>query len=61
MLILSRKHNESITITCENGSIIRIIVTDLSKHHVRLGFDAPKECRIYRTEIQQERDKGITR
>ena len=57
MLILSRKHNESITITCSDGSVIKIIVTDLTKHTVRLGFDAPKSCVIFRTEIQEERDK----
>ncbi len=47
MLVLSRKKNESIMI----GDDIKIIVTDISPHKVRIGIEAPKDIIVDRREI----------
>ena len=47
MLILSRKENESIFI----GNDIEVKVVNISKGLVKLGFNAPKEMQILRSEL----------
>ncbi len=47
MLVLHRKEGEDILV----GDNIRIRVLEIDHHFVRLGFEAPKEVPIYRTEL----------
>jgi carbon storage regulator len=47
MLVLSRKIGEEIVI----GDNIRITVVAIRNNHVRLGFEAPQDVSIYRSEI----------
>lgn len=49
MLILSRKVNESIVI----GDRITIKVLRISRDVVKLGIQAPGECRVQRQELEQ--------
>lgn len=56
MLMLSRKKEESIVIEL-GGEIVTITVTNLgvhsSKKQVQLGIDAPKNIKIWRSEIYE--------
>jgi len=47
MLVLSRKLNQTVQI----GSTIQITVISIRKGQVRLGFDAPENVCILRTEL----------
>lgn len=47
MLVLGRKVGETIQI----GDDIRLVIVDLRGGQVRLGFDAPREVPIRRSEI----------
>ena len=47
MLLLGRKKGESIIINDE----IEIIIVDTGKESVLLGFEAPKEVKIFRKEL----------
>jgi carbon storage regulator CsrA len=47
MLVLSRKTHESIQI----GAEIQIRVLSVTGNRVKLGFEAPSEMRIVRTEL----------
>jgi carbon storage regulator len=48
MLVLSRKSGESIVI----GDDIRVTVVAVEGNRLRLGIEAPRECRILRGEIK---------
>jgi carbon storage regulator CsrA len=50
MLVLTRKENESVTITVE-GITFHILVKELNSSRVQLTFDAAKEVVIHRTEL----------
>lgn len=50
MLVLSRKEGDSITI----GQNIFIKIVAVEGDRVRLGIDAPKEIRIFRSELLEE-------
>lgn len=57
MLVLSRKKNESIVI----GDAIIIAIVEIRGDKVRLGFQAPKEISVHRSEVweaihQEEKD-----
>lgn len=47
MLVLTRKAGEGIVI----GDDITIKVVEVKGGGVRIGIDAPKECKIYRQEV----------
>lgn len=49
MLILSRKVGESFLI----GDAVEIKVTEVSGDRVKIGIEAPKDCKIIRKELQQ--------
>jgi len=52
MLILSRKPNESLVIEMDGmKEPVEIIVTELNAGQVRLGIQAPRDCRIWRKEL----------
>lgn len=48
MLVLSRQRDEAVII---NGNI-KVVVVDIRGDKVRLGFEAPKEMRVHREEIE---------
>ena len=47
MLVLTRKTNQSISL----GENIRITVLDVEGDRISIGIDAPKEVRIFRSEL----------
>ena len=47
MLVLTRKTNQSISL----GSNIRVTILDVEGDRVSVGIDAPKEVRIFRSEL----------
>lgn len=51
MLVLSRRPEESIAI----GSNITVVVLGIKGNQVRLGFRAPREVMIDRTEVQHRK------
>ncbi len=53
MLILSRKIEEEIKI----GDLITIKVLGIHEGQVRIGIDAPKDIKVYRSEIYQQIQK----
>lgn len=50
MLILTRKTGESITI----GDTITVKVVSFEHGQIKLGIDAPKDLKIYRTELYEQ-------
>lgn len=49
MLVLSRKKNETIVI---NDNIV-VTVVEIQGDRVRLGFEAPKEVTVHRSEVYE--------
>ncbi len=49
MLILSRKTGESLIL----DDRIEIKITEISGEKVRIGIEAPRDCRILRKELRQ--------
>lgn len=49
MLILSRRHNETIRI----GEDVSVTVLEIRGNQVRIGVSAPREVRVDREEIRQ--------
>lgn len=52
MLVLSRKTSERIRI----GTDIVITVVKIAGNKVRLGFEAPREIKVVRDELKDEKD-----
>lgn len=50
MLILTRKHNESIML----GDEIEIVVLEIKGEQIKLGVKAPDNIRVYRGEVYKE-------
>jgi carbon storage regulator len=50
MLILSRKAEESIMI----GETIKIKILGVQDGQVKIGIDAPKEIKVYRSELYEQ-------
>ncbi|MCU0847143.1 MAG: carbon storage regulator CsrA [Spirochaetes bacterium] len=50
MLVLARRHNESIMI----GDDIEVVVIDIKGDQVKLGIKAPKTIAVHRKEIYEE-------
>jgi carbon storage regulator len=53
VLILSRKIGEDIIIKMDNKTV-KIKLLEDQMGHIKLGFDAPKEIKIYRGELYEE-------
>ncbi|MDR1254903.1 MAG: carbon storage regulator [Puniceicoccales bacterium] len=51
MLILTRKHDESILILCPSGECVEILVSKIENERVKLGVNAPQSVRIFRKEV----------
>ena len=51
MLVLTRRMGERIVIGPIDGKMITIVIVDLARGKVRLGFDAPSDIQIMREEL----------
>lgn len=51
MLALSRKLGEAVVVGLPDGQQIRVVVLDIDRGKIRLGFEAPRELPIYRQEL----------
>ncbi|MBU6222666.1 MAG: carbon storage regulator [Planctomycetes bacterium] len=51
MLVLSRKVDQSVVLTCPDGTVIDVMVTRIEPHKVRLGVTAPADVSIVRREL----------
>ena len=56
MLILTRRNGESLQIVTRDNEVIEIKITNVRGEQVKIGFDAPPECRILRQELLEEAD-----
>ncbi len=50
MLILTRKHNESIMV----GDNIEIVVLEIKGDQIKLGVKAPKNVKVHRGEVYKD-------
>ena len=50
MLVLSRRRNESIILS-DN---IEVRILDITRHHVKIGIQAPRSVPVYRKEIYDQ-------
>jgi len=50
MLVLSRKKNESVIITLPDGREIVVVVVEIDRGKIRLGFQADADVKIDRRE-----------
>ena len=48
MLVITRNHDESITI----ADNVEITILEISKDKVKIGINAPQEVKIYRSELK---------
>lgn len=48
MLVITRKPDEGITV----GDNIEITVLEISKDRVKIGINAPKEVKVFRSELK---------
>ncbi len=48
MLVITRKLNEGITI----GDDVELTILEISKDRVKIGINAPKEVKVFRTELK---------
>lgn len=56
MLVLSRKSGEAIRI----GDDITLTVVSVKGKRVRIGIEAPSDCRIVRDEVQWDLSNRVT-
>lgn len=54
MLILTRYINQSIILEYPNGNKVTIEVLAVNGKQVRIGFDAPKDVNIARSELLKD-------
>jgi carbon storage regulator CsrA len=51
MLVLARKKSETITLTCEDGTEIVVMLVENRGANSRIGISAPRSVKIMRTEL----------
>lgn len=51
MLCLSRKLKQAVTITIPDGRRIRIIVAEIDRGKIQLGFECDRDIKILRDEL----------
>lgn len=51
MLVLSRQEGEAIVVPLAGGGTLRLIVVEMRGDNVRLGFEAPDSCKVWRQEV----------
>jgi carbon storage regulator CsrA len=54
MLILSRRQEETVTITTPDGFTITVMVCQILPSIVRLGFVAPREVQVVRDDAKKQ-------
>lgn len=54
MLVLSRKKGESLVF----GDNITVVILDIRGGVVRIGIEAPKDMRVDRKEIREEKERA---
>jgi carbon storage regulator len=52
MLVLSRKIGQTLVITQQDGTEIKVQVVDVKKKQVKLGIEAPKSVPVRRGELE---------
>ena len=58
MLVLSRRKNETIEHE-HDGTVIKVTVVRIDSSRVRLGFEAPQDVRIIRSEIKTQKENDV--
>lgn len=58
MLILKRRRDERVILTTAEGTRIELLIIDVRDGAARLGFTAPADVVIHRSEIQERIDRG---
>lgn len=58
MLVLGRKKDERVFITCPNGTRITVIVCRHNNDRCEIGFDAPDDVKIDREEVADIKREG---
>lgn len=56
VLVLTRKQDEAVFI---DGTDIKVVVVEIRGDKVRLGFEAPKDCSIVRSELLEDGVSGV--
>jgi carbon storage regulator CsrA len=56
MLVLGREFGQSVTIYTDNGPIVVKVCGRRGTKGIRLGFEAPKDVKIIRSELIEEED-----
>lgn len=51
MLILTRKTNEAIILTTDDGQEVRLVVLAIKGQQVKIGFEADQSVEIVRAEL----------
>lgn len=51
MLVLSRRHGESIVIGMDAKVLITVIDINIKEEFIKLGFKAPFDLKVYRKEV----------
>lgn len=51
MLVLSRQEGEAIVVPLAGGGTLRLVVVEMRGDNVRLGFEAPDSCKVWRQEV----------
>lgn len=57
MLVLTRRRNEKVIVTLDDGRRCEIVVAELRHDKVRLGFNFPDGVTVHREEVQQAIDR----
>ena len=57
MLVLTRRTNERVIITLPDGATIQILLCEVRGDKVRIGFEAPRQIKINRLEVQESIDR----
>lgn len=58
MLVLSRKKGETVYVSV-GGVEVEVCVVDIRGDKVRIGFEAPKDVTVLRSEVREEGGKYV--
>lgn len=56
MLVLARRLGERVVVTMPDGRLVRVLLVDVDRGKVRLGFDAPPDVLVDREEVHARRE-----